>query len=78
MWWWMQPRARPICPVDVQALGADFLAFSGHKLMGPMGIGVLYGRRELLEEMPPFLTGGEMIDSVTRTGRRVRAGAAQI
>ena len=42
--------------------------FSGHKLMGPMGIGVLYGRRELLEEMPPFLTGGEMIDSVTRTG----------
>ena len=60
-------QSAPHMPVDVQALGADFLAFSGHKLMGPMGIGVLYGRRELLEEMPPFLTGGEMIDSVTRT-----------
>ena len=56
----------PHMKIDVQALGADFLAFSGHKLMAPMGIGVLYGRRELLEEMPPFLTGGEMIDSVTR------------
>ena len=54
-------QSAPHMPVDVQALGADFLAFSGHKLMGPMGIGVLYGRRELLEEMPPFLTGGEMI-----------------
>ena len=55
-------------PIDVTALGVDFLAFSGHKLMGTMGIGVLYGRKELLEEMPPFLTGGEMIDSVTREG----------
>ncbi len=58
----------PHMPVDVQALDADFLAFSGHKLMGPMGIGCLYGKRELLEKMPPFLTGGEMIDSVTRDG----------
>jgi cysteine desulfurase/selenocysteine lyase len=52
--------------VDVQDLGVDFLAFSGHKLMAPMGIGVLYGREELLEAMDPFLTGGEMIEYVTR------------
>lgn len=58
----------PHMPVDVQKLDVDFIAFSGHKLMGPMGIGVLYGRKVLLEEMPPFLTGGEMIDSVTREG----------
>ncbi len=52
----------PHLSVDVQELRADFLAFSGHKMLGPMGIGVLYGRRELLEEMPPFLYGGEMIE----------------
>ncbi len=56
----------PHIPVDVQSLDVDFLAFSGHKLMAPFGIGVLYGRESLLEKMPPFLTGGEMIDSVTR------------
>ena len=56
----------PHMPVDVQALGVDFLAFSGHKMYAPMGIGVLYGREELLEEMPPFLSGGEMIEYVTR------------
>lgn len=55
----------PHFPVDVQALGCDFLAFSGHKMLGPTGIGVLYGRRELLEELPPFLGGGEMINTVT-------------
>ena len=61
-------QSTPHIPVDVQALGADFLSFSGHKVYGPMGIGVLYGKRALLEEMPPFLTGGEMIESVTREG----------
>lgn len=54
--------------VDVIASDADFLAFSGHKMMAPMGIGVLYGKEALLEEMPPFLTGGEMIETVTREG----------
>lgn len=53
-------------PVDVQRLDADFLAFSGHKLYGPMGIGVLYGKKKLLQKMPPFLLGGEMVQSVTR------------
>ena len=61
-------QSTPHIPVDVQALDADFLAFSGHKVYGPMGIGVLYGREELLDAMPPFLTGGEMIESVTREG----------
>ena len=54
----------PHMPVDVAALGADFLGFTGHKMCGPTGIGVLWGRRELLEEMPPFLGGGEMIETV--------------
>lgn len=58
----------PHMAVDVAALGADFYAFSAHKALGPMGIGVLWGRHELLECMPPMLTGGEMIDSVTETG----------
>src|SRR3712207_6100768 len=54
----------PHFAVDVQALGIDFLAFSGHKMCGPTGIGVLWGRRELLEVMPPFLGGGSMIKTV--------------
>ncbi len=54
----------PHMPVDVASLGADFLGFTGHKMCGPTGIGVLWGRRELLEEMPPFLGGGEMIEDV--------------
>ncbi len=56
----------PHVPVDVVDLDVDFFAFSGHKLYAPMGIGVLYGKRELLEKMPPFLYGGEMIEYVTR------------
>lgn len=54
----------PHMPVDVQALDADFLAFSGHKMLGPLGIGVLYGRREVLESMPPYMGGGDMIRTV--------------
>ncbi len=54
----------PHMPVDVRELGADFLGFTSHKMCGPTGIGVLWGRRELLDEMPPFLGGGEMIESV--------------
>lgn len=53
--------------VSVEELGADFFAFSGHKVFGPFGIGVLWGKLDLLEAMPAFLTGGEMIDSVTQT-----------
>jgi cysteine desulfurase/selenocysteine lyase len=54
--------------VDVQALDADFIAFSGHKMCGPTGIGVLWGKRDLLEAMPPFMTGGDMIRTVTLEG----------
>jgi len=54
----------PHMPVDVQALGADFVGFTGHKMCGPTGIGALWARRELLDEMPPFLGGGEMIETV--------------
>lgn len=57
-------QGAPHLPVDVQALGCDFYAFSGHKMCGPMGIGALWARRELLEAMPPYQGGGEMIDSV--------------
>jgi cysteine desulfurase/selenocysteine lyase len=57
-------QAVPHVPVDVQAIGCDFYAFSGHKMLAPMGSGALWGRRELLEAMPPFLAGGEMIREV--------------
>lgn len=59
-------QSTPHMPVDVKELGADFYAFSAHKMLGPMGIGVLYGRYELLDKMEPFLRGGEMIEYVTR------------
>ena len=58
----------PHSRTDVQDLGADFLTFTGHKLLGPMGIGVLWGRAEILDAMPPFLGGGEMILNVTKDG----------
>jgi cysteine desulfurase/selenocysteine lyase len=58
-------QSAPHLPLDVQALDVDFLCFSGHKMLGPTGVGVLYGRRDLLEAMPPFLGGGDMIRSVS-------------
>jgi cysteine desulfurase/selenocysteine lyase len=57
-------QAVPHMPVDVEAIGADFYAWTGHKALGPTGVGVLHGRREILEAMEPFLTGGDMISSV--------------
>jgi cysteine desulfurase/selenocysteine lyase len=61
-------QAAPHMPIDVTALDCDFLALSGHKMLGPSGIGALWGRRELLDAMPPFMTGGSMITKVTLDG----------
>ncbi|MEK6843714.1 MAG: cysteine desulfurase [Candidatus Micrarchaeota archaeon] len=58
-------QSTPHMKVDVKAMDCDFLAFSGHKMLGPTGIGILYGKKHLLEKMPPFLTGGSMIREVT-------------
>ena len=78
-------QALPRMPVDVQALGCDFYAFSSHKMYGPMGIGVLYGRAELLEQMQPWQTGGEMVQSVSfeastwqKPPRRFEAGTPDV
>ena len=75
----------PHGPLDVRALGVDFYAFSGHKAFGPTGVGVLWGRQQLLEALPPFLTGGQMIEEVTLAGatfrrppRRFEAGTPPI
>ncbi|HWM46688.1 MAG TPA: cysteine desulfurase [Xanthobacteraceae bacterium] len=75
----------PHGPLDLHALGVDFYAFSGHKTYGPTGVGVLWGRRDLLAAMPPFMTGGQMIDTVTTTTatfrpppRRFEAGTPPI
>ena len=57
-------QSTPHFPVDVQAIGCDFYAFSGHKMLGPTGIGILYGKEDVLDEMPPFLGGGDMISEV--------------
>ncbi|MDQ1743296.1 MAG: cysteine desulfurase / selenocysteine lyase [Pseudonocardiales bacterium] len=61
-------QSAPHRPVDVQALGVDFLGFTGHKLYGPTGVGVLWGRYELLAALPPFMGGGEMIETVDMSG----------
>jgi cysteine desulfurase / selenocysteine lyase len=61
-------QSTPHQPVDVRAIGCDFYAFSGHKMLGPTGAGILYGRRELLEEMDPFMSGGDMIKAVRIEG----------
>jgi len=61
-------QAVPHMPTDVQAFDCDFLAFSGHKMLGPTGIGVLWARKEILADMPPFMTGGDMISRVTFEG----------
>ncbi|HEV7204682.1 MAG TPA: cysteine desulfurase [Jatrophihabitans sp.] len=61
-------QSAPHFAIDVQQLGVDFMAFTGHKLYGPTGVGVLWGRYDLLAEMPPFLGGGEMIETVDMTG----------
>jgi cysteine desulfurase / selenocysteine lyase len=78
-------QGAPHGPVDVSKLDIDFYAFSGHKTYGPTGIGVLWGRDELLERMPPFMTGGQMIEEVTLTKatfrpppRRFEAGTPPI
>ena len=68
----------PHGPLDVRSLGVDFYVLSGHKTYGPTGIGVLWGRRELLEALPPFLTGGQMIDEVTLTSASFRRAAAAL
>jgi cysteine desulfurase/selenocysteine lyase len=61
-------QSAPHQATDVQSLGADFVAFSGHKMLGPTGVGVLFARRELLDAMPPFLGGGSMIRRVSKEG----------
>jgi cysteine desulfurase/selenocysteine lyase len=61
-------QSAPHLPLDVRALGVDFVAFTGHKMYGPTGVGVLWGRYDLLAELPPFLGGGEMIETVDLTG----------
>jgi len=70
-------QAVPQLPVDVSTLGADLLAFTGHKVVGPTGIGVLWGRYDLLEKLPPFLGGGEMIEVVRMTGSTYAAPPAR-
>ncbi|MEU4564057.1 cysteine desulfurase [Actinoplanes sp. NPDC023936] len=67
----------PHLPVDVGSLGADLIAFTGHKMLGPTGIGVLWGRFDLLSQMPPFLGGGSMIETVTMTGTTYAAPPAR-
>ena len=70
-------QSAPHLPIDVQAIDCDFLAFSGHKMLGPMGSGALYGKRALLDAMPPFMGGGGMIRKVTIDGSTYADGPAR-
>jgi cysteine desulfurase/selenocysteine lyase len=70
-------QSAPHLKIDVRDLDCDFLAFSSHKMLGPTGVGVLYGKKELLEKLPPFQFGGDMILEVTRAGSRWNEGAAK-
>jgi cysteine desulfurase/selenocysteine lyase len=70
-------QSAPHRPLDVQAIGCDFLALSGHKMLAPMGSGILYGRRDLLEAMPPFMAGGGTIERVSLEGARFAAAPAK-
>ena len=71
-------KSVPHMPVDVQALDADFLVFSSHKMCGPTGFGVLYGKRDLLEAMPPWQGGGDMIREVKMTRQQLEHTALQV
>ena len=77
-WCWTPRRPCRSCPSTCAALGADLVAFTGHKMVGPTGIGVLWGRYDLLASLPPFLGGGEMIEVVTDDRLDVRAAAAPV
>ena len=71
-------QAVPHMPANVQEMGADFYVFSGHKIFAPMGVGALYGRKEMLEDMPPWQGGGSMIRDVTFERTSLRRSARQV
>jgi cysteine desulfurase/selenocysteine lyase len=68
-------QSTPHFPLDVQAMGCDFLAFSSHKMLGPMGVGVLWASTEMLEEMPPYQAGSNMAHDIDLDGETLERGA---